>query len=88
MEIAILPETHLAKASSGSNALVPLGSEGKVSNQLVEPIRRRKAGLQQTYWNVRNLQDVGVQILTMWEFQKRYVGAIFQNSRYWALVTQ
>ncbi len=88
MEIAILPETHLTKAFSGSNALATLGSEGKVSSQLVEPIRRRKAGLQEAHGNVRNLQDVGVQILTMREFQKQYVGAIYQNSRYWALVTQ
>ncbi len=43
---------------------------GQVSNRQAEPLLRRKDDLHVAYWNVRTLQDVGVQALTMRELRK------------------
>ncbi len=56
--------THLAKASTGSDALAPPGSFGKVS------YRHREDDFHVAYWNIRTLQDVSVQALTMRELRK------------------
>ncbi len=48
-----------------SDALAPPGSVGQVSNRQAEPLLRRKDDLHVAYWNVRTLQDVGVQAMTM-----------------------
>ncbi len=61
---------HLATASPGSDALAPPGSVGQVSNRQAEPLLCRKDDLHVAYWNVRTLQDVGVQALTMRELRK------------------
>ncbi len=42
----------------------------QVSNRQAEPLLRRKDDLHVAYWNVRTLQDVGVQALTMRELRK------------------
>ncbi len=43
---------------------------GQVPNRQAKPLLRRKDDLHVTYWNVRTLQDVGVQALTMRELRK------------------
>ncbi len=62
--------THQPTAFPGSDALAPPGSVRQVSNRQAEPLLRRKDDIQVAYWNVRTLQDVGVQALTMWELRK------------------
>ncbi len=62
-----LRRTHQATAFPGSDALAPPGSVGQVSNQQAEQLLRRKDDLHVEYWNVRTLQDVGVQALTVRE---------------------
>ncbi len=61
---------HQATAFTGSDTLAPPGSMGQVSNRQAEPLLRRKDDIQVAYWNVRTLQDVGVQALTMRELRK------------------
>ncbi len=70
MQTSITRTTHLAAASPGSDALSPPGSVGQASNRQAEPLLRRKDDLYVAYWNVRILQDVGVQAMTMWELRK------------------
>ncbi len=41
-----------------------------MSNRQAEPLLRRKDDLHVAYWNVRTLQDVGVQAVTMRELRK------------------
>ncbi len=65
-----LRRTHQATAFPGRGALAPPGSVGKVSNRHAEPLLRRKDDLHVAYWHVRNLQDVGLQALTMRELRK------------------
>ncbi len=70
MNITIIRSTYPASVFPGSYALASLGSVGQVSNRQVEPLLRRKDDLHVAYWNVRTLQDVGVQALTMRELRK------------------
>ncbi len=68
--MTIIRSTHPATAFPRSYALAPPGSVGQVSNRQAEPLLRRKDDLHVAYWNVRPLQDVGVQALTMRELRK------------------
>ncbi len=43
---------------------------GQVSNGQAEPLLRREDDLHAAYWNVRTLQGVGMQALTMRELRK------------------
>ncbi len=65
--------THLATASTGSDALASTGSVGLVSNRQSEPRLRIKDDLYLPYLNVQSFQDVGVQALTMQKLQKHNV---------------
>ncbi len=76
IKITTTGTTHLATASPGSDALVPPGSVGQVSNRQGEPLLLRKDDLHVAYWTVRTLQDVGVQALTMRELRKYNVDIV------------
>ncbi len=73
MQTTITRTTPLATASPGSDALAPSGSVEQVSNRQAEPLLRRKDGLHVAFWNVRTLQDVGVQALTMRDLRNHNV---------------
>ncbi len=68
--MTIIRSTHQATAFPGSDALAPPGSVGNVSNPQAEPLLLRKDDLHTVYWNVRTLQDVDVQALSMRELRK------------------
>ncbi len=59
--------THLATASPESDALAPSGSVWQVSSRQAGPLLSRKDNLHVAFWDVRILQDVGLQALTMQE---------------------
>ncbi len=87
--MTIIRSTHPATAFPGSDALGPPGSVGQVSNRQAEPLLRRKDDLHVAYWNVRTLQDVGVQALTMRELREYNVDiASLSKSEYPIVVTQ
>ncbi len=68
--MTIIRSTHLATAFPGSDALAPPGLVGQVSNRQAELLLRRKDDFHVAYWNVRTLQDIGVQALTTRELRK------------------
>ncbi len=63
---------------------------GQVSNRQAEPLLHGKDDLHVAYWNVRTLQDVGVQALTMRELRKYNVDIAYLRDRnaYWKAIVE
>ncbi len=70
MEMTIIERPHQVTASPGSDALALPSSVGQVPIQQSGRILRKKDDIRVAYWNVRTLQDVGMQALTMRELWK------------------